>query len=151
MNIYEFDLPDDVYVNPEDVLSQFLNSLMLNDQVNLMLIIEKSGWIGKLSNKLKVVLPSDFDALGDNIGRLSMAGFNLFVFSASTLTGIENLFRSVGYHLSDPVIDITSIPIPDTLFEQVLEFSKNMRWEGSIIFFSHDGYPAFVFRTDDEL
>lgn len=143
-SLWELDLPEERFVDPDRVVVDFVQDSAKNDSVKFVLW-KKSSWLESQSSAdaFRVVLPSKILHEASSLYQHVRRGFNVFVFCTSPTTEIASFFCERGYSSTES-LPVEEIPIDEVVREQISEFIDCVEWSNRVVFFAHDCVPVYI-------
>lgn len=73
-----------------------------------------------------------------------MRGFSFFLFLENSKQEVVKLLERNNFRTISEDTSISSIPIDDEILALLKHYVCTVKYAGNILFFSHDGFPAYV-------
>ena len=145
VDLIELDSPESNFVNPDEVIFDFLKEEQLQGHLKYIVSRNKKGITSTFDKMgLKLILPSKVESVKSTIRKSALNGFGLFIFSLSTVKEVVTFFSQSGYVMTEKTINISELPINDEDSNELLELVHSLNWKGTVIFPAHDGYPIYL-------
>jgi hypothetical protein len=145
IELIELDSPEDNFVNPDEVMLEFLKQTQTDGSLKYLVSREKKGVAGVFGKDgLELILPSKIESMKPAIIKSILNGFGFFAFSLSCVDEVVLCFSQSGYVMTEGVVKLNELPISVEVRDELLELVDSLGWKGSVIFTAHDGYPVYI-------
>lgn len=140
MDIYELELVEIDRCCPAKAQLDFAKSC------SEFYLNKPAGWIR--SKHFDFELLSSMNPSEDFFTKAALKGFNMFIFSRSTVNETLSFFRSKSFSEPRKLLSFDEVPIGEQTQYSIVDFARKIGWSGVIVFCAHDGYPLYVVNRE---
>lgn len=145
--IFEVMLDSDAEFDPRDVNKIFLDQVFSSSEECFAVDYDNSIFAKIIKDsRPKITTKQSYFSEKRHLLRSSLRGENLFVLTEKETSSIVEIYKNIvqGKAKVEAVMSFSLLPIESSKVNDVLQVCRYISVVESVICFSHDGYPVFV-------